>query len=66
MTAAYYTERAAAIQRSTADTALRTGQARHQLGQLNDAQLATLVAWARKVHARLQQEKSHVSATPAR
>ena len=40
------------------DVALRTGQARHQLGQINDAQLATLVAWARKVHARLNQQEA--------
>jgi len=56
-------DRAARIRQATANNAVHTGQARHQLGQLNDAQLATLVAWARKVHARLQQEVSHVPTT---
>ena len=66
MNAATYTDRAAAIQRSTAANALHTGQARHALGQLTAAELDTLTRWALKVHARLEQEKSHVPATPAR
>lgn len=60
-------DRAAAIQTATANTAVRTGQARFTLGQLTAAELDTLTRWALKVHARLHaQEKSHVSATTAR